>query len=113
MAKRILGHLCVAAISLAALVACGGGDDAPASSGGTTGTGTTSTQVGITKIVISDTQPMWGGTSFGSAGAYEKLTGTAYAVENRSPRCDCSAVTASTEMPLIPDHVIALDAIAS
>ena len=78
MAKRILGHLCVAAISLAALVACGGGDDAPASSGGTTGTGTTSTQVGITKIVISDTQPMWGGTSFGSAGAYEKLTGTAY-----------------------------------
>jgi hypothetical protein len=68
-------------MSLAALVACGGGDDAPAAGAGTGGTGTTpppAPQVGITKIVITDTQPMWGGATFGTVGAYEKLTGTAF-----------------------------------
>ena len=34
--------------------------------------------VGITKIVIADRHPAFGGASFGSAGPYEMLTGTVY-----------------------------------
>ena len=80
MANRIVAHLCLAALSLAALVACGGSDDAPAAGGGTGGTTTTTPPpvVGITKIEIASTEPMWGGASFGTVGAYEKLTGKAY-----------------------------------
>ncbi len=32
----------------------------------------------ITKIVIADRHPAFGGASFGSAGPYEMVTGTAY-----------------------------------
>jgi hypothetical protein len=76
-------------IAAAALAACGGSDNPPATGGG----GTTTTppaaapQVGIMKIVIDDTQPMWGGASFGTAGAYEKLTGTVYGrVDPKDPK---------------------------
>ena len=80
MANRILAHLCLAALSVAALVACGGSDDAPAAGGGTGGTTTTTPPpvVGITKIEIASTEPMWGGATFGTVGPYEKLTGKAY-----------------------------------
>jgi hypothetical protein len=88
MANWILRNLCLAAMSLAALVACGGGDDAPAAGAGGAGTPPPAApQVGITKIVITDTQPMWGGETFGTVGAYEKLTGIAYGrVDPKDPK---------------------------
>lgn len=76
MGSRIFGHLGMGALALAALIACGGGDD-DGSGAGSGGTAALS-KVGITRIVITDTQPMYGGATFGAVGAYEKLTGTAY-----------------------------------
>jgi len=59
----------VAGCTVAALVGCngGGGDSSPAGP-----------KVGITKIVISSTQPMYAGQAFGSVGPYEMLSGTAF-----------------------------------
>src|SRR5947209_9450505 len=65
-----LGSTLVAACALAALVGCaGGGGDSSQPTG---------PKVGITKIVISSTQPMYGGQAFGSVGPYEMLSGTAF-----------------------------------
>jgi len=49
------------------LAACNGGGDS-----------NSSPKAGITKIMITSTQPMYGGQSFGSVGPYEMLTGTAF-----------------------------------
>jgi hypothetical protein len=39
-----------------------------------------STDVGITRIVIAERHPAFGGASFGSAGPYEVLSGTANSI---------------------------------
>jgi hypothetical protein len=66
--QREAGAVKTAAAALVALslVGCWGQDTTPSPRGG------------ITKIVITSTQPMYSGQAFGSVGAYEMLTGTAY-----------------------------------
>ena len=41
---------------------------------------TPSADVGITRIVIAERHPAFGGASFGSAGPYEVLSGTANSI---------------------------------
>jgi hypothetical protein len=78
MAKHQLACKTALAVSIISLglVGCGGGDSGSTSS---TTTPATSTTQGIQKVTITSTTPsVFGATSFGSAGTYDKIEGIAY-----------------------------------